>query len=119
MNNQQKLSLVHFLMRSLFHSPSMEQNNSSSKKLLVSNRCGVHLRVAGMLAEKAKEFESELFLRKGTYAADCRSVLDLLSLGAFQGDSVVVEACGIDADAAIDAITLLFPARLFADDPTT
>ncbi len=87
-----------------------------SKELSVLNRSGVHLRVAGMLAEKAKEFASSLRIRKGGYAADCRSVLDLLSLGAFQGDSLTVEAAGPDAEVALDAIVALFSARFFEDE---
>ncbi len=94
----------------------MKQNNIQTKELLVLNRCGVHLRVAGMLAEKAKEFAAKLYIRKGSYSADCRSVLDLLSLGAFQGDTLVVEADGPDADLALNAIASLFQARFFEDE---
>lgn len=87
-----------------------------TKELLVSNRCGVHLRVGAMLAKKAREFASEIKIRKGSYAADCRSVLDLLSLGAFQGDAVSLEVKGIDAAEAMDAIVALFNARFYEDE---
>lgn len=87
-----------------------------TKELLVSNRCGVHLRVSVMIAQKAKEFQSELKIWKGSYAADCRSVLDLLTLGAFQGDPVVLEANGEDAEEALNAVVALFNARFFEDD---
>ncbi len=94
----------------------MERKDLLTKELLVSNRCGVHLRVAGMLAQKAKEFTAEVRIRKESYTADCRSVLDLLSMGAFQGDAVVVETVGPDAREALDAITALFQARFFEDE---
>ncbi len=96
----------------------MQQTNPQTTELLVSNRCGVHLRVAGMLAQKSKEFAADVRIRKGSYAADCRSVLDLLSLGAFQGDALVIEAAGPDAAAALDAIKGLFQARFFEDEVT-
>jgi len=94
----------------------MMREQKLTKELLVSNRCGVHLRVSNILAQKAKEFASQIWLRKGNYAADCRSVLDLLSLGAFQGDAVILEAVGSDAEAALNAIALLFSSRFFEDE---
>lgn len=69
-----------------------------------------------MLAEKAREFNAEIKLRKGSYAADCRSVLDLLTLGAFQGDPLVIEASGEDAEEAVAAIAVLFNSRFYEDD---
>ena len=90
-----------------------------TKELLVSNRCGIHLRVGNMLSQKAKEFVSDIRIRKGTFTADCRSVLDVLSLGAFQGDVVVVETVGEDAEQALEAITALFNAGFYEDEPET
>lgn len=87
-----------------------------TKELLVSNRCGIHLRVGNILAQKAKEFISDIRIRKGTYTADCRSVLDVLSLGAFQGDMVVVETVGEDAEQASEAIIALFDARFYEEE---
>lgn len=86
-----------------------------TKKLLVSNRCGIHLRVAAMLAKTGKEFDAAIKIRKGSYLADGTSILDLLSLGAFQGDPVVLEVSGTDAQAAMDAIVALFEARFYED----
>ncbi len=86
------------------------------KDLLVRNRAGVHARVGVLLAKKAKEFTSDIRLKKGSYIADCRSVLDLLSLGAFQGDTLQLEVVGEDAAPATEAITALFDARFFEDD---
>lgn len=95
---------------------SMDAAKKLTKELLVSNRCGVHLRVAAMLAKKAREFQSEIKIRKEGYPADCRSVLDLLTLGAFQGDAVVVEVDGSDAEEALNAIVSLFTARFHEDE---
>jgi phosphotransferase system HPr (HPr) family protein len=86
-----------------------------TKELLVSNQCGVHLRVGNLLATKAKEFTSDIRIRKGDYSADCSSVLDLLSLGAFQGDAVVLEVVGEDAEQAAEAIAALFTAKFHED----
>lgn len=86
------------------------------KEMVVNNRCGIHARVGLLLSQKAKEFTSEISLRKGKVVADCRSVLELLSLGAGIGDAVLVEINGIDAEAALNAIQELFDARFYEDD---
>ena len=87
-----------------------------TKELQVTNRAGVHARVGTMLAKKAKEFTSNIQLRKGRYTADCRSVIDLLALGAAPGETLQLEVSGSDALAALDAIVALFDARFFEDE---
>ena len=96
-------------------STPMDATTTLIKELRVTNHAGVHARVGTMLAKKAKEFTSNIQLRKGSYVADCRSILDLLSLGAFAGDTLHLEVTGDDATAAVDAITALFDARFFED----
>ena len=94
----------------------MDAATKLTRELQVTNRAGVHARVATMLAKKAKEFTSDIRLRKGSYVADCRSVLDLLSLGAFKGEVLHLEVAGDDDSAAMDAIAALFDARFFEDE---
>ncbi|MDR1483413.1 MAG: HPr family phosphocarrier protein [Planctomycetaceae bacterium] len=89
--------------------------NNIKKMLTVSNSCGVHARVATMLAKKAAEFVSDIKLLKGSYAADCRSVLDLLALGAFKGDRLELVVEGEDANAAVEAITVIFDAGFYEE----
>lgn len=93
----------------------MDSVQTLTKKLLVSNRCGIHLRVAAMLAKTAREFSSEIKVRRGSYQADCRSILDLLSLGAFQGDLLILDVTGSDAEDAMNAIVALFEVRFHED----
>ena len=94
----------------------MNATTKLTKELRVTNQAGLHARVATMLAKKAREFTSDIQLRKASYGADCRSVLDLLALGAFPGDIVHLEAAGEDAAAVLDAFTELFDARFFEDE---
>lgn len=97
---------------------TMDTVKKLTRELLVSNRCGVHLRVGSLISKTANRFspDTEITLRKGSYIADCRSVLDLLSLGAFQGDTVILEVSGNDAEEAQAAVTELFNARFHEDE---
>lgn len=91
--------------------------DSASEELVVPNRAGLHARVSTMLAKKAMEFTSDICFRKGTKGvANARSVLDLLSLGAMQGEKLTVEASGADAQAAVQAIAALFRSRFDEDE---
>jgi len=90
-----------------------------TKELTVQNRSGIHARVSTMIAQRCKDFVSEIRLRRGNAIADCRSVLDLLSLGASNGTTVYLEAVGEDAAEVVNAITVLFEARFNEDEEST
>jgi phosphotransferase system HPr (HPr) family protein len=87
-----------------------------TKELIVPNRSGLHARVSTMIVQTCKKFASDIRLRNGGGIADCRSVLDILSLGASKGTVVLLEATGSDAEEAIATIVALFDARFNEDD---
>jgi len=69
-----------------------------------------------MIAQQCKRFASEVRLRNGSMVADCRSVIDLLSLGAGNGTTLHLEATGEDAAEVVDVLTSLFNVRFNEDD---
>ena len=87
-----------------------------TKELVVQNRSGIHARVSTMIAQRCRDFTSEVRLRNGSTVADCRSVLDLLSLGAGKGTILRLEAAGEDATEVVDVITSLFERRFNEDE---
>ena len=72
-----------------------------------------------MIAHRCKGFASEIRLRNGRAIADCRSVLDLLSLGASSGTTVFLEVTGEDAEEVVNVITAMFEARFNEDEEST
>jgi len=94
----------------------LQKKKTLKKELVVQNRSGIHARVSTMIAQRCKGFVSEVILRSGNAVADCRSVLDLLSLGASNGTTVVLEAVGEDAEEVVDMVTALFAARFYEDE---
>ena len=93
-----------------------QKKTTLTKELVVQNRSGIHARVSTMIAQRCKEFTSVVCLRKGNVVADCRSVLDLLSLGAANGTILHLEATGEDAEEAANFIAALFESRFNEDD---
>ena len=87
-----------------------------TKELVVQNRSGIHARVSTMIAQRCRGFTSEIRLRNGSTVADCRSVLDLLSLGAGNGTTLRLEANGEDAAEVVNAMTALFDIRFNEDE---
>ena len=88
--------------------------NKLTKEVIVSNKAGIHLRVSRLLSNEANRFNSAVRLYKGGASANVRSMLDTLSLGAAQGESLRVEVEGDDekdAQNALDAIVALFCAK--------
>ena len=90
-----------------------------TKELVVQNRSGIHARVSTVIAQKCRELNAEVKLRKGGVTADCTSVLDLLSLGASQGTTLHLEASGEEADRAVEMISAMFEARFNEDEEST
>ena len=94
----------------------LQKTTVLEKELVVPNRSGIHARVSTMIALRCRDFASEVRLRNGTAVADCRSVLDLLSLGASNGTVLRLEASGEDASEAMNAIVALFERRFDEDE---
>lgn len=78
------------------------------REVIVQNRAGVHARVAMMISKCVKSYDSNVKIFKGKYEADCSTILDLLSLGAAQGEKLRIEADGPEAQTAIDALCAMF-----------
>ncbi|QDU54242.1 HPr family phosphocarrier protein [Aeoliella mucimassa] len=69
---------------------------------------GLHIRPAEQLVRLANQFTSQIGIIYESQRVDAKSILELLTLGAQQGASVVIEARGNDAEAAVESIVHLF-----------
>ncbi|GGG41930.1 phosphotransferase [Kocuria dechangensis] len=74
----------------------------------IASSVGLHARPAAIFAEAAGEYDLEITIaaegEPEDEAMDASSVLSLMSLGAAQGDKVVLRADGQGADEALDAL---------------
>jgi phosphocarrier protein len=78
------------------------------RQLMVSSPSGLHARPAARIAEVALRFTCQIELRKGTRLVNAKSIMDLLTLAAEQGQVLELETRGADAAAAAVAIEALF-----------
>ncbi|OHB66915.1 MAG: hypothetical protein A2V70_08750 [Planctomycetes bacterium RBG_13_63_9] len=81
-----------------------------TRTVVVNNCEGVHARAATLIAELVRRFDSRVKLANHSDRVEGTDVLQILSLGAAQGEELVIEATGHDAEKVLEAL-----ARLFAD----
>ncbi len=87
-----------------------------TRTVTVANPTGLHARAALLIANLARKHEVALALVKDSQAAEASSIIQMLSLGARQGDRLVVEACGPRAEEALGAVERLFAEKFYEKD---
>ena len=80
----------------------------------ITNELGLHFRAAAMVVRVVTDFDSKVSVSNGMTVANARSVLDLMTLAAAHGTTLIVEAEGADADEAVAALGALI-SRNFAE----
>ena len=77
----------------------------------IINRLGLHARAAAQLVRIANEYSSEVILIKSGQLANAKTIMEVLMIGAAQGDELMVQANGEDEKEAVIAITQLIGDR--------
>jgi len=75
--------------------------------LTIRNKVGLHARPASLFVREATKFKSTITAIHGEAQANAKSILNVLTLGANQGTKLIVRAEGEDAEAALQALTVL------------
>lgn len=70
----------------------------------ITDAVGLHARPAAEFVRVASGFTADVRVTCGERSADAKSLLAVLQLQAGTGATIVVEADGEDADAALDAL---------------
>ena len=73
----------------------------------IVNKLGLHARAAAKLSQLAGGFQSEICLTRNQRRVNAKSIMGVMMLAAGKGASLVIEATGADADAALAALQKL------------
>ncbi len=76
----------------------------ASVETTIVNKLGLHARASAKLTQVASGFKSEVWLSRNGRRVNAKSIMGVMMLAAGKGSSVVLEAEGDDAQAALDAI---------------
>lgn len=89
------------------------------RKAVIASRIGLHARPAGIFAEAVSALTIEVTIAleddSAEDAMDASSILSLMSLGAANGDVVVLRAKGDGAVEALDGLVKLLETDLDAE----
>jgi phosphocarrier protein len=91
-------------------------HGSSRSQTEIGHALGLHLRVASQFVRLSQQFQSEIRVFCNGRAANGKSVLDLITLGAGCGACLEIEINGPDADDAIATLCSLVEERSNEDD---
>ena len=76
----------------------------AEKTFVISLESGLHARPATVLVNTASKFGSDINLTCDGKTINLKSIMGIMSLGITKGDSIVINATGDDAEAALEAI---------------
>lgn len=78
-----------------------------SKDAAIVNKLGLHARASAKLTQVACRFQSNVWLSRNDRRVNAKSIMGVMMLAAGKGTTVLVEAEGPDAEAALAAILQL------------
>lgn len=77
---------------------------------------GLHIRPAELFARLAMKFTCDIEVVRDTLRADGKSIMHMLTLGAEPGVELRLEARGVDAQDAVDALARFIESGFEVDD---
>lgn len=79
----------------------------TSKKVVLNNIDGLHARAAALFVREANKFASEINLEAHGDKVNGKSIIGIMSLGAFTGEEIEIEAEGLDEEEAAQRLAYL------------
>ena len=73
----------------------------------IINKLGLHARASAKLTQVASVYKCEVWLSRNGRRVNAKSIMGVMMLAAGKGATVVIEAEGDDADAALAALQKL------------
>ena len=80
---------------------------SVSRELLIINKRGLHARASAKFVQTVEGFDARISVSKDGMTVGGTSIMGLMMLAASPGCTVMVEADGAEAEAALEAIAAL------------
>ena len=73
----------------------------------IVNKLGLHARASAKLTQVAGSFKCDIWIARNGRRVNAKSIMGVMMLAAGQGTSVLIEADGADAEAAMAALVTL------------
>jgi phosphocarrier protein len=79
----------------------------ASAEVQIVNKLGLHARASAKLTQVASAYKSEIWLTRNSRRVNAKSIMGVMMLAAGKGATVLIEAQGEDAEAALAALQKL------------
>jgi len=86
----------------------MSEEITATRNVVVINEGGLHTRAALSVARLVQQFDCRVELVRSSQRAEATDILQMLTLGAAAGTQLELEANGLQAEQALDALVKLF-----------
>ena len=87
----------------------------AARELAITNQRGLHARASAKFVKCAEGFNADIMVTRDGMTVPATSIMGLMMLGAAMGTSIMVEAKGAEAEAALAALAELV-ARKFDEE---
>lgn len=84
------------------------ENKTCAEILHITNKFGLHARVAAKIVALNSKFSSTLILKKGDRKVDGSNILSILTLSSPKGSDIEVQITGEDCESFMDELKKLF-----------
>lgn len=74
----------------------------TEKPVVIRNKIGLHSRKASRFIKEAIQFKSDIYVLKDGVEYNGKSIMGILSMSAFEGDTITIRAVGSDEEEAVD-----------------
>ncbi len=78
-----------------------------SRDIVISNQVGLHSKPATVFSQKACEYKCSVWIEKENIRANAKSLLNVLSLGVFNGMEIRIVTDGPDEKEALEGMCAL------------
>lgn len=90
--------------------------SDQSRQVDIVNRRGLHARASAKFVQMAEGFNAYIRVSREGQTVGGTSIMGLMMLAAAQGSSILIEAEGPDAEAAVEALAALVAGRFGEED---
>lgn len=86
------------------------------KKVIITNKTGLHARPAAQFVQKAGKFDSKIEIVFEEKEVNAKSIMGVMSLGVGKGNEITVRAEGADADKAVKELVDFIEVEMAKED---
>lgn len=77
------------------------------EKVTISNEIGLHARLASKFVAISNSYNSNIYIVKDGKVYNGKSLISIMSMGAANGDTILIRADGDDSKEAVDQLKAL------------